>query len=135
MKIFTIDFSLVCVCPRHTLKWGKQVHAQTCIHTYTTSTDVRYSISLIVLLLLFPDCIDIWHCVQQQDAFIGFGGNVVREKVKEGAAWYIYTMQDLIDELEQNSKETRTELEAVSKAIKVFFGCDASRRGDLEAVN
>ena len=60
---------------------------------------------------------------------------MVREKVKEGAPWYIYNMQDLIDELEQNSKESRTELEAVSKAIKVFFGCDGSRRGDLEAAN
>lgn len=68
-----------------------------------------------------------------QDAFIGFGGNVVREKVKEGAAWFIYSMQDLIDELEQNSKETNKEV--VSKAIKVFFGCDAIRRGDLEAAS
>lgn len=35
------------------------------------------------------------------DGFIGFGGNVVREKVFKGAAWFIYNFQDLIDELEQ----------------------------------
>ncbi|XP_072949432.1 phosphoserine phosphatase isoform X2 [Epargyreus clarus] len=31
------------------------------------------------------------------DAFIGFGGNVVREEVKKKAAWYITDFQDLID--------------------------------------
>lgn len=35
------------------------------------------------------------------DAFIGFGGNVVREKVKAGAPWYVYRIQELIDELER----------------------------------
>ena len=35
-----------------------------------------------------------------QDLFIGFGGNVVREKVKEGAPWFVFTFQDLIAELE-----------------------------------
>ena len=39
-----------------------------------------------------------------QDAFIGFGGNVVREKVEANAAWYVYHMQELIDELEQSPK-------------------------------
>lgn len=34
-----------------------------------------------------------------QDTFIGFGGNVVREKVKAGAPWYVYDFQDLIEEL------------------------------------
>lgn len=34
-----------------------------------------------------------------QDTFIGFGGNVVREKVKAGAPWYVYNFQELIDEL------------------------------------
>ncbi len=34
-----------------------------------------------------------------QDAFIGFGGNVVREKVKAGAAWFVYSFQELIDQL------------------------------------
>lgn len=34
-----------------------------------------------------------------QDTFIGFGGNVVREKVKLGAPWYVYDFQELIDEL------------------------------------
>ncbi len=34
-----------------------------------------------------------------QDTFIGFGGNVVREKVRAGAPWYVYDFQDLIEEL------------------------------------
>ena len=33
------------------------------------------------------------------DTFIGFGGNVVREKVRAGAPWYVYDFQDLIEEL------------------------------------
>lgn len=38
-------------------------------------------------------------CPLLQDTFIGFGGNVVREKVKAGAPWYVYNFQELIDEL------------------------------------
>ncbi|XP_064391814.1 phosphoserine phosphatase-like isoform X2 [Halichondria panicea] len=34
------------------------------------------------------------------DTFIGFGGNVVREKVKAGAPWFIYSITDLITELQ-----------------------------------
>ena len=33
------------------------------------------------------------------DGFIGFGGNVVREKVRESSDWYVYDFQELIDEL------------------------------------
>jgi len=33
------------------------------------------------------------------DAFIGFGGNVVREKVKAGSKWFVTSFQQLIDEL------------------------------------
>ena len=36
------------------------------------------------------------------DAFIGFGGNVVREKVKEHSDWYVTDFQELIDELQNN---------------------------------
>ena len=34
-----------------------------------------------------------------QDAFIGFGGNVVRESVKALSKWYVYSFQELITEL------------------------------------
>lgn len=34
-------------------------------------------------------------------AVIGFGGNVVREKVKQDADWFVHDMQELIDELKQ----------------------------------
>ena len=34
-----------------------------------------------------------------KDAFIGFGGNVVREKVKQNSGWFVYDFQDLINEL------------------------------------
>ena len=33
------------------------------------------------------------------DAFIGFGGVIVREKVKQGADWFVTDMQELINEL------------------------------------
>ncbi|GFN77428.1 phosphoserine phosphatase [Plakobranchus ocellatus] len=33
-------------------------------------------------------------------AFIGYGGNVVRDKVKNGAAWFVTDFKELIDELE-----------------------------------
>ncbi|XP_076821957.1 phosphoserine phosphatase-like [Clavelina lepadiformis] len=33
------------------------------------------------------------------DAFIGFGGNVVRNPVKENAKWFVTSFQQLIDEL------------------------------------
>lgn len=58
--------------------------------------------------------------------FIGFGGNVVREKVKAGAAWYVYRIQELIDELEHPKGK---ELEVVGEATikNNFFGYDAGR--------
>ena len=37
------------------------------------------------------------------DGFIGFGGNVVREKVRDGAAWFVTSFYQLIDELRNNS--------------------------------
>nr|XP_039250109.1 phosphoserine phosphatase-like [Styela clava] len=33
------------------------------------------------------------------DAFIGFGANVVREVVKEKANWFVYSFQEILDEL------------------------------------
>lgn len=46
-----------------------------------------------------------------QDTFIGFGGNVVREKVKLQAPWFVTDFRELLQELQtsQNgviSKET-----------------------------
>lgn len=34
-----------------------------------------------------------------QDAFIGYGGNVIREKVKNGAHWFVTDFQELIEGL------------------------------------
>lgn len=34
------------------------------------------------------------------DGFIGFGGNVVRERVKKASAWFVMSFQELIDELQ-----------------------------------
>ena len=34
-----------------------------------------------------------------QDTFIGFGGNVIRENVREQASWYVYHFHELIEEL------------------------------------
>jgi len=37
------------------------------------------------------------------DGFIGFGGHVVREKVRDGAPWFIKSFYSLIDELRNNT--------------------------------
>ncbi|KAL3852111.1 hypothetical protein ACJMK2_015794 [Sinanodonta woodiana] len=37
------------------------------------------------------------------DAFIGFGGNVIRSSVKEKAAWFVMSFQELISELDKAS--------------------------------
>ena len=34
-----------------------------------------------------------------QDAFIGYSGNTVRQKVKEEATWFVTNFQELIDVL------------------------------------
>jgi len=38
-----------------------------------------------------------------QDCFIGYGGNVVREAVKEKAAWFVTDFQQLIAALQEHS--------------------------------
>lgn len=38
-----------------------------------------------------------------QDAFIGFGGNVVRESVRSKAKWYIYSFEELVQALEREA--------------------------------
>ncbi|XP_038220649.1 phosphoserine phosphatase isoform X2 [Zerene cesonia] len=38
------------------------------------------------------------------DAFIGFGGNVVREEVKKRSSWYVTSFQELIDSLAVQTK-------------------------------
>lgn len=37
--------------------------------------------------------------VSFQDGFIGFGGNIIREKVKQNAPWFVTDMQELINEI------------------------------------
>ena len=36
-----------------------------------------------------------------QDAFIGFGGNQVREKVKRDSKWFVTSFHELLSELEK----------------------------------
>ncbi|XP_065289803.1 phosphoserine phosphatase isoform X1 [Dermacentor albipictus] len=36
------------------------------------------------------------------DAFIGYGGNQVREKVKKAASWFVYSFDELVQELNRN---------------------------------
>jgi len=40
------------------------------------------------------------------DGFIGFGGHVIREKVRDGAPWFVNSFYSLIDELRNNSITT-----------------------------
>ena len=47
---------------------------------------------------------------------------MVREKVKEGAAWYIYNMQELIEELEGNARQQRRQVEVMGGACGSVFG-------------
>ena len=51
------------------------------------------------------------HCdmfTMLQEAFIGFGGNQVREKVKEGAMWFVYSMRELISVLHEDMPTSPT---------------------------
>lgn len=34
-----------------------------------------------------------------QDAFIGFGGNQIRDRVKRESKWFVMSFKELIDEL------------------------------------
>ncbi|GFS18427.1 phosphoserine phosphatase [Elysia marginata] len=38
------------------------------------------------------------------NAFIGYGGNAVRDAVKKAAAWYVMDFQELIDELSNSQR-------------------------------
>jgi phosphoserine phosphatase len=40
------------------------------------------------------------------DGFIGFGGHVIREKVRDSAPWFVNSFYTLIDELRNNTKTT-----------------------------
>ncbi|CAF0899830.1 unnamed protein product [Didymodactylos carnosus] len=39
------------------------------------------------------------------DGFIGFGGNVIREKVRDNSPWFVTSFYQLIDELKNNSNQ------------------------------
>ena len=41
-----------------------------------------------------------------QDAFIGYGGNVVREKVKNKASWFVTDFQELISALQTSTNSS-----------------------------
>ena len=40
-------------------------------------------------------------CCSFQDLFIGYGGNVTREAVKEKASWFVTDFKELIQALEE----------------------------------
>lgn len=50
-------------------------------------------------LVMIGDGVTDMEACPPADAFIGFGGNQVREKVRMGAKWYVTSFQELIDEL------------------------------------
>ncbi len=56
---------------------------------------------------------------------------MVRERVKEGAAWYVYSIQELIDELEPPPIAKREGLEVVGQATisNAFFGAGRQNSG------
>ena len=41
------------------------------------------------------------------DGFIGFGGNIIREKVREGAPWFVNSFYELIDEFRPDTIASR----------------------------
>jgi len=59
---------------------------------------VRERYGLRSLVMIGDGATDMEAC-PPADAFIGYGGNVIRQKVKENASWFITDFQDLIDEL------------------------------------
>ncbi|KAK3866569.1 hypothetical protein Pcinc_022891 [Petrolisthes cinctipes] len=53
-------------------------------------------------LVMIGDGITDMEACPPADAFIGFGGNVVRETVKKSATWFVYDFKTLIKELESD---------------------------------
>ena len=58
------------------------------------------------LLSLSPLSLPLFYCILLKDTFIGFGGNIVREKVRDGAPWFVYRFQELIQELEDSRDDS-----------------------------
>lgn len=50
---------------------------------------------------LEPQCIQCLPLSGPQSAFIGFGGNVIRQQVKERSSWYVTSFGELLKELEK----------------------------------
>lgn len=53
------------------------------------------------LIMIGDGATDLAAC-PPADAFIGFGGNQVREKVKQEASWFVTSFQELLAELRRN---------------------------------
>ncbi|PRD29295.1 UNVERIFIED_CONTAM: Psph [Trichonephila clavipes] len=53
------------------------------------------------LIMIGDGATDLAAC-PPADAFIGFGGNQVREKVKQDASWFVTSFQELLAELRRN---------------------------------
>ena len=50
------------------------------------------------LIMIGDGATDLEAC-PPADAFIGFGGNQIRAKVKENASWFVTDFQELIQEM------------------------------------
>uniref|UniRef100_A0A2K6DQA0 Phosphoserine phosphatase n=1 Tax=Macaca nemestrina TaxID=9545 RepID=A0A2K6DQA0_MACNE len=64
---------------------------------------LKFYIKMLIVLDETPaqqGAADIGAC-PPADAFIGFGGNVIRQQVKDNAKWYITDFVELVGELEE----------------------------------
>lgn len=68
--------------------------------------------------------------------FIGFGGNVVREKVKSQAPWFVTDFKELLQELQPSHSVngTETHLNGVNEKEAVLNGVNG-RESHLNGVN
>lgn len=71
-----------------------------------------------------------------QDMFIGFGGNVVREKVKLQAPWFVTDFKELLRELQppKTVNGTETHLNGVSGKDALLNGVNGNE-AHLNGVN
>ena len=66
-----------------------------------------------------------------QDMFIGFGGNVIREKVKSQAPWFVTDFKELLQELQPSHSVNgmATHLNGVNEKEPVLNGINSLNGG------
>ena len=58
-----------------------------------------YNVQHFFRLVMIGDGATDMETCPPADGFIGFGGNVIREKVRDHSPWFVTSFQELLDEL------------------------------------